>query len=119
MKDRDFLMWLHNLLENLHHEAPTLEYMQKLRAIALATPAKQETAIGVGSTSPWKSCDSPPNNPRDVRLVTHAGQYMEAHYLTGGHCIEDHPPVEAGWYHWTGTYYDQVPNPAKWMDIPR
>lgn len=69
--------------------------------------------------SPWKSCVNPPKSPRDVRLVTHTGQYMEAHYLAGGHCVEDHPPIAAGWYHWTGTYYEQVSNPAKWMDIPK
>ena len=96
---------------NFQFKPETPDFCHKCNRAMVRKPAANE--------SPWKSCDSPPKNPRDVRLVTHTGQYMEAHYLTGGHCIEDHPPVAAGWYHWTGTYYDRVPNPDKWMDIPK
>lgn len=43
MKDRDYLMWLHERLELVHGESPFTDYMHKLRAIIAATPAKRET----------------------------------------------------------------------------
>lgn len=43
MKDRDFLMWLHERLEHVHGECPLVDYMHKLRAIIRATPAEQLT----------------------------------------------------------------------------
>lgn len=43
MKDREFLMWLHERLEFVHGEKPTADYMHKLRAIIRATPEKLET----------------------------------------------------------------------------
>lgn len=43
MKDRDFLVWLHERLEYVHKENPHVDYMRKLRAIILATSAEQET----------------------------------------------------------------------------
>ena len=33
MKDRDFLIWLHERLEHVHGEIPIIDYMHKLRAI--------------------------------------------------------------------------------------
>lgn len=43
MNDREFLMWLHERLERVHGERPTVDYMHKLRAIIKATPAEQLT----------------------------------------------------------------------------
>ena len=33
MKDRDFLMWIHERLEHVHKEDPCIDYMRKLRSI--------------------------------------------------------------------------------------
>lgn len=43
MKDRDFLIWLHERLERLHEDNPHNAHMHKLRDIIAATPADQET----------------------------------------------------------------------------
>lgn len=43
MKDREYLMWLHERLEHVHGESPLVDYMHKLRAIIRATPEKRET----------------------------------------------------------------------------
>lgn len=43
MKDREFLIWLHERLEHVHGESPIVDYMHKLRAIIKATDGKQRT----------------------------------------------------------------------------
>lgn len=37
MKDRDFLIWIHARLHEVHGESETVDYMHKLRAIIGAT----------------------------------------------------------------------------------
>lgn len=44
MKDRDFLMWIHERLQHVHGESPLVDYMHKLRAIIATTPKNKETA---------------------------------------------------------------------------
>ena len=43
MKDRDFLIWIHERLEHVHGENPLVDYMHKLRAIIYATDEDQLT----------------------------------------------------------------------------
>ena len=43
MKDRAFLIWLHERLTRVHKENPHVDYMHKLRAIIKATKQTQET----------------------------------------------------------------------------
>jgi hypothetical protein len=43
MKDRDFLIWLHARLTDVHNERPTFDYMHKLRAIIKNTPKDKVT----------------------------------------------------------------------------
>jgi hypothetical protein len=43
MKDRDFLIWIHERLTQIYGENPQADFMHKLRAIILATPPEQET----------------------------------------------------------------------------
>lgn len=51
MKDREFLMWLHERLEHVHGEEPTVDYMHKLRAVIKATPTEQLTPnCGTGNS---------------------------------------------------------------------
>lgn len=38
MKDKEFLIWLHERLERIHGEDPCFDYMHKLRAIIRAMP---------------------------------------------------------------------------------
>jgi hypothetical protein len=46
------------------------------------------------------------------------GKYLVGHYMPGGHCIEDHPPIESGWYFWNGHMFDRAAEPVGWMPIP-
>jgi hypothetical protein len=43
MKDREFLIWLHERLQYVHKESPLNDYMHKLRTIIRATPKDQDT----------------------------------------------------------------------------
>jgi len=43
MKDRDFLIWIHERLQLVHGENPHVDYMHKLRAIIFRTPLEQST----------------------------------------------------------------------------
>jgi len=43
MKDRDFLIWIHERLQFQNEDHPMMDFMHKLRAIIKATPADQET----------------------------------------------------------------------------
>lgn len=43
MKDRDFLIWLHERLEHVHMENAHFDYMWKLRSIISATDPNRIT----------------------------------------------------------------------------
>lgn len=43
MKDKEFLIWIHERLEYVYGESPVVDYMHKLRAIIKATPADRIT----------------------------------------------------------------------------
>jgi hypothetical protein len=43
---------------------------------------------------------------------------LAIHYMGGGHCIEDHPPIDSGWYYWTGSMFcDLDSEPIAWFDV--
>ena len=51
MKDRDFLKWIHERLEHVHHESPLMDYMHKLRAIIATTdPEKESLNTGMSNS---------------------------------------------------------------------
>ena len=43
MKDREFLMWLHARLTEVHKEHECYDYMHKLRSIICSIPPQQDT----------------------------------------------------------------------------
>lgn len=43
MKDRDFLIWIHERLANKPDESPLLDYMHRLRCIIAKYPKNKET----------------------------------------------------------------------------
>lgn len=51
MKDRDFLIWIHERLEHVHNENRFVDYMHKLRAVILNTPENQESRNVICSNS--------------------------------------------------------------------
>jgi len=59
MKDRDFLIWIHERLKTVHGERPWVDYMHKLRAVIGSIPPEQETpndgTTGIGFHAPSSS----------------------------------------------------------------
>ena len=50
MKDRDFLIWIHERLSKVHGEKDTVDYMHKLRAIIKSIdPDKATPNCGTGN----------------------------------------------------------------------
>jgi hypothetical protein len=43
MKDRDFLIWIHERLEHVHGENPLLGYMHTLRRVIAKMPADKSS----------------------------------------------------------------------------
>ena len=64
-----------------------------------------------------------PRDGTEVLLVVErrAGiphRMLVGHYMPGGHCIEDHPPIDEGWYFWNGCMFDKASKPLAWMALP-
>lgn len=67
--------------------------------------------------------DSAPLDGTEVVLRVKAragcrGKYLVGHYMPGGHCIDDHPPIAPGWYFWNGCEFDYAAEPEGWMPLP-
>lgn len=63
--------------------------------------------------------------PKDRELILfverRAGiphRMLVGHYMPGGHCIEDHPAIDEGWYFWNGCMFDKSSKPLFWMPLP-
>lgn len=66
---------------------------------------------------------SAPRDGREVLLLVkeRAGiscRFLVGHWMPGGHCIEDHPPIAAGWYYWTGAIFGLAEVPTHWAQLP-
>ncbi len=71
----------------------------------------------------WQSIETAPMDGTEVilqvkRRAGASGCCLVGHFMVGGHCIEDHPPIERGWYFWNGCMFDKVSEPTAWMPIP-
>jgi hypothetical protein len=71
----------------------------------------------------WQPMDTAPKNGDEVLLMVKRRAGIEhcqlvGHYMEGGHCIEDHPPIAAGWYFWNGCMFDKAAEPLWWMPLP-
>ena len=71
----------------------------------------------------WQSMDAAPRDGTEVLLCVErragmSGRMLVGHYMPGGHCIDDHPPIEEGWYFWTGGMFDKASKPIRWMPLP-
>lgn len=47
------------------------------------------------------------------------GKFLVGHWMDGGHCIEDHPPIDQGWYFWNGFMFDKAAEPIAWAHLPK
>lgn len=45
------------------------------------------------------------------------GCFLIGHWMPGGHCIEDHPPIDQGWYFWNGCMFDKAAEPISWAPL--
>lgn len=71
----------------------------------------------------WQPIETAPKNGREVLLAVKSragipGCCLVGHYQRGGHCIEDHPPIDEGWYFWNGLMFDRAAEPTHWMPLP-
>jgi len=57
MKDKEFMIWIHERLVGIYGENPLYDYMHKLRAIIKDIPPEQDTKASQGG-----------NNIEDVRF---------------------------------------------------
>ena len=73
--------------------------------------------------SPWEMMDTAPKNGTEVLLIVKSRAGMPhgklvGHYMGGGHCISDHPPIDEGWYFWNGCMFDRAAQQLMWMPLP-
>lgn len=66
----------------------------------------------------WFPIDSAPKDGRDVLLLLGTRLCVVGHYMPGGHCIEDHPPIDKGWYYWNGAMFAVSDDPIAWTSLP-
>jgi len=95
------------VLALLHYEIDTLKLIAEVKRLA-----------GTG----WQPMKTAPRDRECLVLVKRrpndAGKLVIAHYMPGGHCIEDHPPIDEGWYFDTGRMFDKVWKAVAWMPLP-
>ena len=73
--------------------------------------------------SEWQTMDTAPRNGTEVLLLVTMragipGKMLVGHYMAGGHCMEDHPAIDEGWYFWNGCFFDKASKPTHWMALP-
>lgn len=71
----------------------------------------------------FQSMDLAPRDGTEVLLKVESragvsGCMLVGHYMPGGHCIEDHPPIDSGWYFWNGCMFDKASKPIAWAPLP-
>lgn len=71
-----------------------------------------------------QSMDTAPKDGSEIllKVKTRAGipgKFLVGHYMPGGHCIEDHPPIDEGWYFWNGYRFDTASDPIAWAPLPK
>jgi len=72
----------------------------------------------------WQPMKTAPRDGTEVllRVECRAGMsdcMLVGHYMQGGHCIDDHPPISQGWYFWNGCCFDMASKPTHWMPLPK
>lgn len=72
----------------------------------------------------WKSMETAPKDGQEIILKVERragipGKCLVGHYMVGGHCIDDHPPINSGWYFWNGCMFDTAAKPIAWDELPQ
>ena len=71
----------------------------------------------------WQPMSTAPKDGTEVLLAIERragmpGRCLVGHWMPGGHCIEDHPPISSGWYFWNGCMFDKASKPTHWTPLP-
>ena len=71
----------------------------------------------------WQPMETAPRDGREIiiKVESRAGMpgcCLVGHYMPGGYCIEDHPPIDDGWYFWNGCTFDKAAKPIEWAALP-
>ena len=82
-----------------------------------------ERRIDAMSAPIMEPIDTAPRDGTEILLQVESragvpGCLLVGHWMPGGYCIEDHPPIEAGWYFWNGSRFDRAAKPAAWLPLP-
>lgn len=72
----------------------------------------------------WQPICTAPKDGTEILLRVNTpdgvpGNYLVGHYQPGGNCIDDHPPIDRGWYFFNGTQFNLASNPTHWMPLPK
>lgn len=65
----------------------------------------------------WQTMETAPKDGTEVIVENVQLCRVLAHWQPGGHCIEDHPAIAAGWYFWNGHMYDVFRTPMRWLPV--
>jgi hypothetical protein len=71
----------------------------------------------------WQRMITAPRDGSEILIAVESragipGKMLVGHYMPGGHCIEDHPAIDEGWYFWNGSMFDKASKPLWWMPLP-
>lgn len=83
---------------------------------------EEGTKIAARQPAAWNSMDTAPKDGTEILIEVElragvGGRCLVGHYMRGGHCIEDHPPIAEGWYFWNGCAFDKAAKPIRWRHI--
>lgn len=105
-----------------HPQNPPIEWWDRLVETLRAAAGLPAAPVRSEATELY-AMDTAPLDGREVliKVERRAGvrdRWLVGHWMPGGHCIEDHPPIEAGWYGWTGGMFRPAEKPVGWLPLP-
>ena len=108
-------------LYHLYCSYPECTCKQLPKAIQAALAVAPQGHGGEGDG--WRPIETAPKDGTEVllRVKMRAGipkGHLVGHYMCGGHCIDDHPEIDEGWYFWNGCMFDRAAEPIQWMSLP-
>ena len=91
--------------------------------VALKTKLTAPATTHEPTVTGWQPIATAPKNGTEVLLMVErrAGishKCLVGHHMAGGHCIEDHPAIDEGWYFWNGCMFDLASKPILWAPLP-
>ena len=123
LTDDEILQVFADVVGNQEDDARFID-VDRDQAIRIArTLLPKLRAEGVQAGVDWRPMDIAPLDGREVLLQVERragipGRCLVGHYMPGGHCIEDHPPIAQGWYFWDGREFDLASKPTGWLPLP-